>query len=57
MPLSKQESNDRKAEMMRRKRQERKDRGLVKVTCYVMPDNRQRLENYVRQTLKGETGA
>lgn len=46
-----------KAAMMRALRRDRKQRGLERVTCYVKAVHRKRLQRYVTETLKGETGS
>jgi len=46
-----------KAELMRRLRQERKDKGLVKRVAWIKPEDSWRHARYVKQVLKGETGS
>ena len=42
-----------KAEMMKATRKKYADAGLKKVAVHIPPDNQERLEKYVVQTLKG----
>ena len=43
-----------KAEIMRELRTRRREAGLVKVECYILPSEKQRLAKYVVKTLNGE---
>ena len=47
MPISKKE-------LKKRKRQERRDKGLVKAEVYIYPEDREKLQKYVTGRLKGE---
>ncbi len=46
-----------KAEMMRKLRKGRRDKGLVPVTCHIKPEDKLRLHKYIVKTLKGEIGS
>jgi len=43
-----------KAEIMRLKRQERRNKGLIKAEVYIYPQDREKLQKYVTGRLKGE---
>jgi hypothetical protein len=43
-----------KSELMARKRQERRDKGLIKAEVYIYPQDREKLHKYVTNRLHGE---
>ena len=55
MPARKKKDGPKcKAAIMREVRARRKKAGLVKVECYVIPEDKERLANYVTSKLDGE---